>query len=141
LQDAVELALYLKKHNMRPEQVQDFYPTPGTTSTCMFYTGLDPETLKPVYVPKTPEEKYMQRTLLQYYKPDNRRNVIEALIKARREDLIGNGPECLVPADSQYMRQRRQAQQTRSGANRNSRGRAGGPKGQKQGRGRVFRDK
>ncbi len=144
LQDAVELALYLKKHNMRPEQVQDFYPTPGTTSTCMFYTGLDPETLKPVYVPKTPEEKYMQRTLLQYYKPDNRRNVIEALIKARREDLIGNGPECLVPADSQYMRQRRQAQQTRSGANRNShggRGRAGGPKDQKQGRGRVFRDK
>lgn len=128
LNDAVELAVYLKKHNMRPEQVQDFYPTPGTPSTCMFYTGLDPETLKPVYVPKTAEEKYMQRTLLQYYKPENRRNVIEALIKAHREDLIGNGPECLVPADAQYMRRQRQAQQNQKERAAQNRGRGRTPR-------------
>ena len=102
--DAVELALYLKKHHMRPEQVQDFYPTPGTNSTCMFYTGLDPQTMEPVYVPKSAEEKYYQRTLLQYYKPENRRGVIEALIRAHREDLIGNGPNCLVTPDAEYIR-------------------------------------
>lgn len=108
LSDAVELAVYLKKHRMRPEQVQDFYPTPGTNSTCMFYTGLDPQTMEPVYVPKTAEEKFYQRTLLQYYKPENRRNVIEALIRAHREDLIGNGPDCLVAPDADYIRAHRQ---------------------------------
>lgn len=106
--DAVELAVYLKKHHMRPEQVQDFYPTPGTNSTCMFYTGLDPQTMEPVYVPKTTEEKFYQRTLLQYYKPENRRNVIEALIRAHREDLIGNGPNCLVTPDIEYIRTHKQ---------------------------------
>lgn len=106
--DAVELAVYLKKHHMRPEQVQDFYPTPGTNSTCMFYTGLDPQTMEPVYVPKTAEEKFYQRTLLQYYKPENRRNVIEALIRAHREDLIGNGPNCLVTPDIEYIRTHKQ---------------------------------
>ena len=102
--DAVELALYLKRHHMRPEQVQDFYPTPGTNSTCMFYTGLDPQTMEPVYVPKSAQEKFYQRTLLQYYKPENRRAVIEALIHAHREDLIGYGPDCLVAPDSEYIR-------------------------------------
>ena len=72
LHEAVELALFLKENNIRPEQVQDFYPTPGTISTCMFYTGLDPYTMEKVYVPKTPHEKAMQRALLQYFKPKNR---------------------------------------------------------------------
>jgi len=97
LQDAVELALFLKRHHMRPEQVQDFYPTPGTISTAMFYTGLDPFTLEPVYVPRTQEEKRRQRVLLQYFVPENRREVIAALLAAGRGDLIGTGPNCLVP--------------------------------------------
>ena len=96
LQSAVELALYLKKNNMQPEQVQDFYPTPGTVSTCMYYTEMDPFTMKSVYVAKTPEEKLLQRALLQYKRPDMRKTVIEALKKAGREDLIGFGPECLL---------------------------------------------
>ena len=96
LADALELALYLKEHKLNPQQVQDFYPTPGTASTCMFYTGLDPATLKPVYVAKTPEEKAMQRALLQYKNPSNYHLVVAALKKADREDLIGFGPECLI---------------------------------------------
>ncbi|MCM1226100.1 MAG: YgiQ family radical SAM protein [Clostridium sp.] len=100
LKEAVELALFLKENNMRPEQVQDFYPTPGTISTCMFYTGLDPYTMKEVYVPRTPEEKKMQRTLLQYFKPENKKTVIAALKKAGRHDLIGYGKNCLVTPDS-----------------------------------------
>ena len=97
LKDAVTLALFLKKHRLRPEQVQDFYPTPGTSSTCMFYTGLDPKTLKPVYVARDAREKAMQRALLQYFDPKNHKLAAEALIKAGRGDLIGNGPGCLVP--------------------------------------------
>lgn len=97
LNDAVDLAVFLKKHNIRPEQVQDFYPTPGTISTAMFYTGLDPYTLEPVYVPRKPEEKQLQRVLLQYYKKENRDIVIKALTIAKRRDLIGTGPNCLVP--------------------------------------------
>lgn len=96
LADAIELALFLKKENLRPEQVQDFYPTPGTVSTCMYYTGLDPNTLKPVHVEKDPHQKAMQRALLQYFKPNNKHLVEEALKKAGREDLIGNGVHCLV---------------------------------------------
>lgn len=96
LSDAVKLAQFLKAQKLRPEQVQDFYPTPGTISTCMFYTGLDPYTMQPVYVPKTPEEKAMQRALLQYFKPENKRLVIKALIQAGRTDLIGLGQNCLV---------------------------------------------
>jgi uncharacterized radical SAM protein YgiQ len=88
LKDAVELALFLKKHNIRPEQVQDFYPTPGTISTAMFYTGLDPFTMEKVYVPKNFKKKQMQRALLQYYKPENRESVINALTAANRRDLI-----------------------------------------------------
>lgn len=96
LEDAIELALFLKKRKIRPEQVQDFYPTPGTISTCMFYTGLDPYTMKEVFVAKTPEEKAMQRALLQYYNPANREMIVKALKKAGRYDLIGDGEKCLV---------------------------------------------
>ncbi len=102
LKDAVELALFLKKNHMRPEQVQDFYPTPGTISTCMYYTGLDPYTLQPVYVPRTAEEKAMQRALLQYFNPQNKRLVLKALVRAGRRDLIGTGQDCLVAPDREY---------------------------------------
>lgn len=96
LHDAIELALYFKKLNLSPEQVQDFYPTPGTISTCMFYTGLDPITMEEVYVPKSYEEKQMQRALLQYGRPENYNIVRKALIKAGREDLIGFDKDCLI---------------------------------------------
>ena len=98
LKEAVELSLYLKREKIHPDQVQDFYPTPGTISTCMYYTGLDPYTLKEVYVAKSPHEKALQRALLQYFKPQNRDLVVEALIKAGRRDLIGTGKNCLVNA-------------------------------------------
>lgn len=96
LSDAIKLALYLKENGLNPQQVQDFYPTPGTVSTCMFYTGLDPFTMKKVYVPKSPKEKAMQRALLQYKNPENRRLVEEALRLAGRGDLIGYGEWCLL---------------------------------------------
>ena len=96
LDDAIELALFLKKRKIRPEQVQDFYPTPGTISTCMFYTELDPYTMQNVYVAKNPHDKALQRALLQYYNPKNKDLVTEALKKAGRHDLIGSGPNCLV---------------------------------------------
>ena len=105
LEDAVELACFLKKHRIRPEQVQDFYPTPGTISTCMFYTGLDPYTMQPVPVAKSPHEKALQRALLQYYEPKNRALCREALIKARRRELIGNGKNCLIPDSKPPFRQ------------------------------------
>lgn len=98
LDDAIELALFLKKNHIRPEQVQDFYPTPGTISTCMFYTGLDPYTMEEVYVAKSEHDKALQRALLQYYNPKNQRLVEEALRKAKRYDLIGNDKKCLVRA-------------------------------------------
>ena len=97
LKDAILLAEYLRDHHLNPEQVQDFYPTPGSLSTCMYYTGLDPRTMKKVYVPKTYEEKQMQRALLQYKRPGNYTLVYQALIKAKRPDLIGSGPQCLIP--------------------------------------------
>ena len=96
LDDAIELALFLKKNHIRPEQVQDFYPTPGTISTCMFYTGLDPYTMEEVYVAKSEHDKALQRALLQYYNPKNQRLVEEALKKSKRFDLIGNDKKCLV---------------------------------------------
>lgn len=96
LEDAVELAVFLKNNKIRPEQVQDFYPTPGTVSTCMYYTGLDPYTLKEVYIPKLPEEKSIQRALLQYYKTENKTVIIKALKKIKRYDLIGDKSSCLV---------------------------------------------
>ncbi|MBQ7784623.1 MAG: YgiQ family radical SAM protein [Clostridia bacterium] len=99
LNAAIELAEYLRDINHQPEQVQDFYPTPGTLSTCMFYTGVDPSNGKPVFVPRTPQEKAMQRALLQFKRPQNFPLVREALIKAGREDLIGTGRNCLVPPE------------------------------------------
>ena len=101
LKDAISLAEYLRDIKYQPEQVQDFYPTPGTLSTTMFYTGLDPFTMKKVYVPKTKEEKAMQRALLQFSKPKNYNIVYDALVKAGREDLIGNGPKCLIKSKEQ----------------------------------------
>lgn len=96
LADAVQLAEYLHKTGYEPEQVQDYYPTPGTPSTCMFWTGIDPYTMKPVYVAKTPHEKKLQRALLQYSRRENADLVREALREAGREDLIGYGKDCLV---------------------------------------------
>jgi uncharacterized radical SAM protein YgiQ len=96
LNDAVELALYLKRSGISPEQVQDFYPTPGTVSTVMFYTGLDPLTMKPVYVPDDYNDKKMQRALLQWKRPENADIIREALAKCGRTELIGFGDECLV---------------------------------------------
>ncbi len=96
LKEAVALAEYLRDLGYMPEQVQDFYPTPSTISTVMYYTGIDPLTMKPVYVCKNPHEKAMQRALIQYRNPKNRELVIEALKKAGREDLIGFSKECLI---------------------------------------------
>ncbi len=102
LNDAVDLALYLKREGLNPEQVQDFYPTPGTASTVMFATGIDPFTMKEIFVAKTPQEKRMQRALLQFSRPENATTVREALRLAGREDLIGNGRECLVRPENSY---------------------------------------
>jgi len=96
LKDAIELALYLKRSGYSPEQVQDYYPTPGTVSTVMYYTGIDPLTMKKVYVETDYHEKQLQRALLQYSRPQNADLVREALIKAGRQDLIGHGKDCLV---------------------------------------------
>ena len=96
LRDAVTLAEYLRDTGHNPEQVQDFYPTPSTLSTVMYYTGLDPRTMETVYVPKNPHEKAMQRALMQYRDPKNYALVREALIKAGRADLIGFTPQCLI---------------------------------------------
>lgn len=96
LKDAVKLAEYLRDIGHCPEQVQDFYPTPGSISTCMYYTGIDPRTMKEVYVPKSYEEKQMQRALLQYKDPKNYSLVYKALKAAGRSDLIGYGPGCLI---------------------------------------------
>ena len=96
LTEAVELAEYLRDLGYMPEQVQDFYPTPSTISTCMYYTGVDPRTMEPVYVPKNPHEKAMQRALIQYRNPANYELVKEALLKAHRSDLIGFDAKCLI---------------------------------------------
>ena len=96
LKEAVELAEYLRDLGYMPEQVQDFYPTPSTISTCMYYTGVDPRDMKPVYVPKNPHEKAMQRALIQYRDPKNYDLVLEALKKAGRMDLVGYDRHCLL---------------------------------------------
>ena len=98
LNDAISLASWLNKTGRQPEQVQDFYPTPSTLSTVMYYTGLDPRTMDKVYVPTDPHEKAMQRALIQYRNPKNYYLVREALMAAHREDLIGSGPKCLIRA-------------------------------------------
>ncbi|MGI6018117.1 MAG: YgiQ family radical SAM protein [Marvinbryantia sp.] len=104
LKEAVELAEYLRDLGYMPEQVQDFYPTPSTLSTCMYYTGVDPRTMEPVYVPVNPHEKAMQRALIQYRNPKNYDLVREALIKAGRTDLIGFDKKCLIrPRKGEWM--------------------------------------
>lgn len=109
LQDAISLAETLHRMNRRPEQVQDFYPTPGTLSTCMYYTGLDPRTMLPLYVARTAEEKSMQRALMQWFLPQNRALVLSALKKSGRTDLIGYGKRCLIaPSGSGLNRQNKQ---------------------------------
>jgi len=102
LSDAIALAVYLRRNNIRPEQVQDFYPTPGTLSTAMFYTGLDPRTMKKVYVPRDMHEKALQRALLQSSKKENYKLVHEALVKANRTDLIGFGADCLIKPERRF---------------------------------------
>jgi uncharacterized radical SAM protein YgiQ len=101
MKEAVKLAEYCRDLGYMPEQVQDFYPTPSTISTCMYYTGLDPRTMKPVYVPKNPHEKEMQRALIQYRNPKNRPLIQEALVLAGRTDLIGYGSKCLIRPDQE----------------------------------------
>ena len=95
---AIELACIMRDMKIAPEQVQDFYPTPGTLSTCMYFTGIDPRTMKPIYVPRG-EEKRMQRALLQYRMKKNHALVRKALQAADRDELIGFGPKCLVPPE------------------------------------------
>ena len=94
--DAVILAEYIRDIGYNPEQVQDFIPTPGSMATAMYYSGYDPRTMEPVYVPRDPHEKAMQRALMQYRNPKNYDLVHEALVKANRQDLIGYGPKCLI---------------------------------------------
>jgi uncharacterized radical SAM protein YgiQ len=131
LNDAISLAQWLNKTGRQPEQVQDFYPTPGTLSTCMYYTGLDPRTLEPIHIPKTPHEKELQRALLQWKRPEKRRLVMEALHRADREDLIGYGPDCLL----------RPSRPAKEGGSRPASGsraqpKGGKPAGRTQGRGK-----
>jgi len=142
IHDAIELALYLKQKNYRPEQVQDFYPTPGTASTCMYYTGLDPVTMQPVFVAKTREEKAMQRALMQCHIRKNWPLIRKALRSADREDLIGSGKNCLVPPDylspdSQRASAMRRPQQHGGNAPRGGgkKGPGGGRRSSRRGRG------
>ena len=114
MKDAIALAEYLHKHNLNPEQVQDFYPTPSTLSTAMYYTGLDPLTMQPVYVARDPHEKAMQRALIQYRNPKNRELVREALLSEHRGDLIGSGPNCLIPASRSVPKRRQQGRSARN---------------------------
>lgn len=121
LKEAIELAEYIRELGYMPEQVQDFYPTPSTISTCMYYTGVDPRTMEKVYVPKSPHEKAMQRALIQYRNPQNYDLVKEALLKAGREDLIGFGTKCLIPPRKEKWREKqgetknqRQSEQNKS---------------------------
>lgn len=131
LKDAVELALFLKKENIHPKQVQDFYPTPGTISTAMFYTELDPYTLEKVYVPKNPKDKAMQRALLQYFLPQNKYIVLDALKKAGRLDLVGSGKNCLVSAPKGYFKESDNKVQSKKNKNKFAKYSRKKPKGKK----------
>ena len=102
MKEAVELAEYVRDIGYMPEQVQDFYPTPSTISTCMYYTGYDPRTMNKVYVPKSPHEKAMQRALIQYKNPKNYPLVLEALQVAGRTDLIGNDKKSLISSGKMH---------------------------------------
>ncbi len=131
LSDAVELALYLKKSKLNPEQVQDFYPTPGTASTVMFYTGLDPFTMKKVYVASSYEEKKLQRALLQYNRPENAESVRDALRRAGREDLIGYGEGYLVRPAGKHaqLKDNKKSSPNKDGGKNNPVGKRTGKKG------------
>lgn len=110
MKEAVKLAEYVRDLGFTPEQVQDFYPTPSTLSTCMYYTGIHPLTKEPVYIPKDPHEKEIQRALMQYKNPANRKLVLEGLMRADRMDLVGYGPKCLLrPEKGQGERKERAA--------------------------------
>lgn len=124
LNSAIALAQYLKKTGLRPEQVQDFYPTPCTLSTAMYYTGLDPRTMKPVYVPRSPDEKAMQRALMQFFMPQYRSLARKALKKADRDDLIGFGKDALVPPENADKRGGSHRAQTARSAKSDKGGRA-----------------
>ncbi|WP_300279507.1 YgiQ family radical SAM protein [Peptacetobacter sp.] len=121
LDDAIELAEFLRDTHYQPEQVQDFYPTPGTLSTAMFYTGLNPIDMKPVYIPKDRHEKAMQRALLQFSNPKNYDLVHEALVKSNREDLIGYGKNCLIkPRKGDWSYEEKETSKSRSNNRKNS---------------------
>lgn len=125
MKEAIALAEYLRDLGYMPEQVQDFYPTPSTISTCMYYTGLDPRTLKPVYTPKTPHEKAMQRALIQYRNPKNYDLVVEALTLANRTDLIGFDKKCLVrPKNNNNYRSERKSNGQRQDDGKHSKGKS-----------------
>jgi radical SAM superfamily enzyme YgiQ (UPF0313 family) len=125
MKEAVKLAEFCRDMGYMPEQVQDFYPTPSTVSTCIYYTGLDPRTMKEVYCPRDPHEKAMQRALIQYRDPKNHKLVMEALHKAHREDLIGYGPKCLVRPDGPHGPRREGAKG--KGPKRDAKGQKGTP--------------
>lgn len=138
LNDAVRLAEWLNRYGTQPEQVQDFYPTPGTLSTCMYYTGLDPRTMEPVYVPRTPEEKAMQRALMQWKRPEKRRLILEALHRAGREDLIGYGKQCLIrpsrPTGGEEQKARQNSSRRSSETRKRTEAKGGGKRGKTAGR-------
>ena len=123
MKEAIRLAQWLKKSGYAPEQVQDFYPTPGTVSTVMYYTGLHPLTGEKIYVATDYKEKQMQRALLQYSKPANAHLVREALRYAKREDLIGDGPECLVKAERPYASVKKETAKPQKGGSKSFGGR------------------
>ena len=134
MKEAVELAEAVRDMGYMPEQVQDFYPTPSTMSTCMYYTGVDPRTMKPVYVERDPHRKAMQRALIQYRKPENYYLVREALELTHREDLIGYGPECLIrPTPPKGVRNPGTTSLGKGDGRQDAGKRGGGPKGQGQG--------
>ena len=135
LKEAVELAEYLREFGYMPEQVQDFYPTPSTVSTVMYYTGIDPRNGKKVYVCRNPHEKMLQRALIQYRNPSNHELVREALIKAGREDLIGFSDKCLIRP-----RKTEKEKGTKEERKRNENGKSSDHKEQKRTKGKTIRN-
>ena len=129
MREAVKLAEFCRDLGYNPEQVSDFYPTPSTVSTCIFYTGVDPRTMEPVYCPTNPHEKAMQRALIQYRNPKNYDLVVEALHRAHREDLIGYGPKCLVRPDGPW-----RSKDDAPGGRRHGHGKASGKGSGKRGK-------
>jgi uncharacterized radical SAM protein YgiQ len=121
LRAMIELALYLKRNALKPDKVQDFIPGPMDLATCMYYTGLDPLSGKPIYVPRGGRERRWQRALLQYFKPENYADVCEALKEAGRLDLVGDGPECLIPSRPPHNAPRRPPTKGRSGERQGAR--------------------